>query len=182
MSSTVKFYASLRTCYYGSPLLRRTWICAPPPFFSLDARRQGRTFYSSHRIAFNPPLLHKWNSAFSRGIFTAILFTGAAASYTIIASKPLKLESVEPSGEYLGEEEITQRYSPPIPPVTMAQANEALRWEESYNAVGEGSGVLRFDTVRVPSNSPPEDELISASGYEDDELKWLMWGVFDGHA
>ena len=64
----------------------------------------------------------------------------------------------------------------------MEQANEALRWEETSHSSGLGSGILRYDTVRIPSHLPSEDELLSASGHEDGELKWVMWGIFDGHA
>lgn len=72
-------------------------------------------------------------------------------------------------------------------PLDINQANAILRWEEVSDTIGEGSGVLRTDSVRVPSNSPSEDEYFyRTAGYERDSstyanLKWMMWGVFDGH-
>ncbi len=182
MSPTIPMQAGLRIRYYARTLSRCFRLRPLPSFHYLGTNRQSRTLYSWHRNASNPPRLQKWNGALSQGIFAAVLFTGVATSYTIVNSKPMKLDTPEPSDDYLGLEDVVQQYSPPIPPMTMEQANEMLRWEESYQIVGKGSGVLRFDTVRIPSNSPTEDEQLSASGHEDNDIKWLVWAVFDGHA
>lgn len=67
------------------------------------------------------------------------------------------------------------------------QADAILRWAEESDAIGEGSGILRTDCVSVPSNYPCEDEYFYRTlGYERDtstyaNLRWMMWGVFDGH-
>ena len=117
----------------------------------------------------------------SRGLLSTILLTGAGISYSLVASKPLLLEN-DDAFEMISASEVEQKYLSPVLPFTIEQANEALRWEESIQIVGQGSGVLRFDTNRIPSNNPCEDEVLSASGHEEDEVKWFLWGVFDGHA
>ena len=45
---------------------------------------------------------------------------------------------------------------------------------EAY-PVGIGSGILRFDTNRLPSNLPCEDEIIAASGAEVEEYVFSVW-------
>ena len=72
-------------------------------------------------------------------------------SFAYVTSRPLRLESDEDI-TWLGDNQIAQRYVPPIVPYTIEQATEALRWEESSHMVGMGSGVLRFDRTRIPSN------------------------------
>ena len=74
-----------------------------------------------------------------------------------------------------------------ISPSDIDQSNAILRWEENSHPIGEGSGILRTDSVRVASNLPCEDEYFSrAVGHKGDfstyaNLRWMMWGVFDGH-
>ena len=122
-----------------------------------------------------------WNSKFTSGIITTAVLAGAGLSFAFLTSRPLRLESDE-DATWLGENQIEQRYLPPIIPYTSEQATEALRWEASTHMVGMGSGVLRFDRARIPSNYPTEDEFLAATGREDDVVKWGLWGVFDGHA
>ena len=142
-----------------------------PPF-----RGQIRRFYSTPRSSGGT-----WNSILTSGIITTAVLAGAGMSFAFLTSRPLRLESDE-DATWLGETQIEQRYLPPIVPYTIEQATEALRWEASTHMVGMGSGVLRFDRARIPSNYPTEDEYLAATGREDDVVKWGLWGVFDGHA
>lgn len=66
--------------------------------------------------------------------------------------------------------------------MTMEQADEVLRYQETYHSVGGGSGVLLYHTAQLPSNFRCEDEHVSASIQDDGEIKGLMWGIYDGHA
>lgn len=82
----------------------------------------------------------------------------------------------------------TVKYEPFLRPPTAEEVNENLRWEESSRCLGPPTGVLRYDAVRIPSNQPCEDYLITVFGSQGDpnvigeNLKWFVWGVFDGHA
>ncbi|KAL6715677.1 [Pyruvate dehydrogenase [acetyl-transferring]]-phosphatase 1, mitochondrial [Lecanora helva] len=121
-----------------------------------------------------------WRRANPWRTWSIPLMVGAGISYSIATNNPLKLESFDP--ELLRQDDISKPYNPPFAPYNIDQANDVLRWEEGTQVCGTGSGVLRFDRVRVPANGPCEDELISAAGHENGEIKWLLWGVFDGHA
>ena len=81
-----------------------------------------------------------------------------------------------------GSEAVNQKYLSPILPLIIEQANEALHREENSQIVGGSSGVLRYDTMQLPSNPIPEDNYLSASGQEKNEIKWMLFGIYDGHA
>ena len=114
----------------------------------------------------------------TRGIITTTVLAGTGLSFAVLTSRPLRLDD---GSTWLGDSQIEERYVPPIAPYTTEEATEALRWEETSHMVGMGSGVLRFDRTRIPSNYPTEDDYLAATGREDDVIKWGMWGVFDGH-
>lgn len=71
--------------------------------------------------------------------------------------------------------------------LTPEQSTQKLRkMEESY-LVNRGRGVLRYDLVQLPSNSPIEDDhaekivqVPSRAAAEPSD--WMFWGVFDGHS
>lgn len=174
MSHATRF-RRLEACCHIRPLFqpRQTYTRSHPlPLL----RWQSRRLYSIPRS-----LGRKWNSTLTRGIIITTVLAGAGMSFAYVTSRPLRLESDE-DATWLGDNQIAQRYVPPIVPYTIEQATEALRWEESSHMVGMGSGVLRFDRTRIPSNYPTEDDYLAATGREDDVIKWGMWGVFDGHA
>lgn len=76
--------------------------------------------------------------------------------------------------------------------LTPEQATEKLRKNEESYLVNRGKGVVRYDIVQVPSNSPIEDDHAekivevssSAWGNTDGEPNsdWMFWAVFDGHS
>ena len=88
----------------------------------------------------------------------------------------------EETFKLLGPEQVKQKYLSPTSPFTIEQANEALRRDEDSQLVGTGSGVLRYDTMQLPSNPISEDDYISASGHQEGEIKWMLFGIYDGHA
>ncbi len=167
-----------RACFLHS--WQRQLSLTSPPIRRVGSNRH-QLPKSSYPAVTTFSLAQKWQKTTIWRCWSVSLLVGAALAYDITRTKPLKLERGNDK-ELLGADDISQRYLPPIVPYTIDQANAALRWEQSSQICGQGSGVLRFDTARLPSNMPCEDEMLSASGYEDDEIKWLMWALFDGHA
>ena len=172
MFHTARF-RRLEVCCHSRLLFQPHQTCTrshllPPP------RWQSRRLYSIPRS-----LGRTWNSTLTRGIITTTVLAGAGLSFAFLTSRPLRLEN--DGDTWLEDTQIEERYVPPIAPYTNEEVTEALRWEETSHMVGMGSGVLRFDRTRVPSNYPTEDDYLAATGREDDVIKWGMWGVFDGH-
>jgi pyruvate dehydrogenase phosphatase len=75
--------------------------------------------------------------------------------------------------------------------LTPEQVTQKLRKNEESYLVGRGQGVVRYDLVQVPSNSPIEDDHAekivevpqTLSGTQDGtNSDWMFWGVFDGHS
>lgn len=75
--------------------------------------------------------------------------------------------------------------------LTPEQATQKLRRNEESYLVGRGQGVVRYDIVQVPSNSPIEDDhaekivevpqsVAATDGAPSSD--WMFWGVFDGHS
>ena len=169
------------------PFIARIYARQLHPFMpSLSAInfQRSKALHSSQR---NPPHC-QWSRrshrALSHGILFWILFTGAGISYTSYYARPLVLESDE-TFKWIGSEQGRQKYLPPIIPFTLEQANEALRRQEDSEIVGSGSGVLRYDTMQLPSNPISEDDYLSESGHEDHEegpVRWMLFGIYDGHA
>jgi pyruvate dehydrogenase phosphatase len=77
--------------------------------------------------------------------------------------------------------------------LTPEQATQKLRKNEESWLVGRGEGVVRYDTVQIPSNDPIEDDHSEkivedptsvAAATEDSKVNssdWMFWGVYDGH-
>jgi pyruvate dehydrogenase phosphatase len=76
--------------------------------------------------------------------------------------------------------------------LTPEQATQKLRRNEESYMVNRGQGVIRYDIVQVPSNSPIEDDHAekivevpqSVAGTQDGSPNsdWMFWGIFDGHS
>ncbi|KAH6639496.1 phosphatase 2C-like domain-containing protein [Boeremia exigua] len=72
------------------------------------------------------------------------------------------------------------------------QATAKLRKNEESWLVGRGEGVVRYDVVQIPSNSPIEDDHaeqiievpsnLAATDNGAAASDWMFWGVFDGHS
>lgn len=76
--------------------------------------------------------------------------------------------------------------------LTPEQATEKLRKNEESYLVNRGKGVLRYDIVQVPSNSPIEDDHaemivevspdVATKQSGESNRDWEFWAVFDGHS
>lgn len=76
--------------------------------------------------------------------------------------------------------------------LTPEQATQKLRRNEESYLVNRGKGVVRYDIVQVPSNSPIEDDhaekivevpsSVAATGDANSKHDWMFWAVFDGHS
>ncbi|KAJ5973855.1 hypothetical protein N7481_011065 [Penicillium waksmanii] len=76
--------------------------------------------------------------------------------------------------------------------LTPEQATEKLRKNEESYLVNRGKGVVRYDIVQVPSNSPIEDDHaemivevpsdVAGNTNGDPNSDWNFWAVFDGHS
>lgn len=170
--------------------------CAPQPALRRCTIYGIRPLYTSK----HPIPSQQSRLTVSRGVRLALLLAALGTFYRGFKETPLRLENSDQ--KLLGAQHIDQNYLSPITPCTIQQANEILRWEEDSHIVGLGSGVQRFDSVRIASNMPCEDQIVAAaSSPEDDKIRWLvissttadirlltpsfyrlMWGVFDGHA
>lgn len=141
-----------------------------------------------HRYHSGPERLHPKEATSTpiRAIAAAALAGLGYAVYLYSNSVPLVLETWSPITTDKDRASLNTA-SHVSNPLDIDQANGILRWEEVSKAIGEGTGILRIDSVRVPSNYPCEDEYFGPfGGYERDDstyanLKWMMWGVFDGH-
>ena len=121
----------------------------------------------------------------SRLLHTTSLCAVFGLSYYLLVHQELKLEAnQEPPDDFPYEEiKASLRYRSPIAPLTIEQAAEVLRWEQTQSLLRNGSGVLRVDTVRVASNFPVEDELVAIGGADPTgDTKCFLFGVYDGHA
>ena len=76
--------------------------------------------------------------------------------------------------------------------LTPEPATEKLRKNEESYLVNRGRGVVRFDLVQVPSNSPIEYDhaelvvevpsSVAANKNGEPSSDWSFWAVFDGHS
>ncbi|KAL2858682.1 protein phosphatase [Aspergillus pseudodeflectus] len=76
--------------------------------------------------------------------------------------------------------------------LTPEQATQKLRKNEESYLVNRGKGVIRYDIVQVPSNSPIEDDhaekivevpaTTAAASEGQSSSDWMFWAVFDGHS
>lgn len=76
--------------------------------------------------------------------------------------------------------------------LTPEQAAQKLRKNEESYMVNRGKGVVRYDIVQVPSNTPIEDDhsekiievpsSVAATMDGEANSDWMFWAVFDGHS
>lgn len=151
------------------------------PLLSACSFQQFRDLPSSPRSSPDRQWLQPSHKALPQRILFWILITGAGFSYSIHNATPLVLETEETFTE-AGTEEVKQNYLPPTSPFTLEQANKALQREERSRTVRAGSGVLRYDAMQLPSNPILVDDYRAISGFEQGEIKWMLFGIYDGHA
>lgn len=73
-----------------------------------------------------------------------------------------------------------------VVPCTMKDVEAWLLKESSIHRGMAGSGVREWHSSRHPSNTPCEDEMVTAKvslprSSGDGSQPWMFWGVFDGH-
>lgn len=70
------------------------------------------------------------------------------------------------------------------PALDLAAATSKLKAEETSTRflTVQDTCATRFDSVRVASNYPSEDERSYAVANVGDSEDWKFWGVYDGHA
>ena len=80
------------------------------------------------------------------------------------------------------------KYKPFFRTPTIEEVNEALRWEEASKCLGSPSDILRYDSVKVPCNTPCEDFVTTTTVSDTNDpnavyesLQWALWGICDGH-
>lgn len=76
--------------------------------------------------------------------------------------------------------------------LTPEQATQKLRKNEESYLVNRGKGVVRYDIVQVPSNSPIEDDhaekivevpsAVATAREGAPNSDWMFWAIFDGHS
>lgn len=76
--------------------------------------------------------------------------------------------------------------------LTPEQATQKLRKNEESYLVDRGQGVVRYDIVQIPSNSPIEDDhaekivevpsSVAATKEGEANSDWMFWAIFDGHS
>lgn len=126
-------------------------------------------------------------SALTRGYSSSTQPDNAIPTRSILVIGADELQT----GTFVGEGPIYKTTddegSTVVEMLTPEQSTQKLRkMEESY-LVNRGRGVLRYDLVQLPSNSPIEDDHAEKivevpSRAEADPNDWMFWGVFDGHS
>ena len=134
-----------------------------------------------HRIA---PFTQKASSKFLPSFKIACAaFAVSWAFYAITSASPRRLESPESEGsdDESSVDEVDVRYKL-FPSNGLRAAEQILNWDSRSKPMQSGSNILRYDCVRIASHEAVEDFLVMASGMDETELKWVIAGVFDGHA
>jgi hypothetical protein len=69
------------------------------------------------------------------------------------------------------------------PAVALRIASSKLRKDEDSQKICDKKGhtIVRYDTVRLPSYNPVEDQYLYESDFVDKDKEWHFWGIYDGH-
>lgn len=160
------------------------------PFDAAISRftKQPQSRYHSGPEILHSPRSEKQSISFQT-VAAASLAGLCCSIYFCSSNVPLSLESGSLAQPKRNDDGFRSKNGRSVMPFDMEQVNALLRWEEVSDTTGDGTGVLRTDAVRVPSNLPCEDEYFhrsrgfryDSSTYTTGNLEWMMWGVFDGH-
>lgn len=133
------------------------------------------------------------NSTDSPQALTNRAFSSTAPDHAIPTRSVLVIGAEElQTATFVGEGPITKTTDDNgrtvVEMLNADQSTQKLRkMEESYH-VNRGKGVLRYDLVQLPSNSPIEDDhaekIVEVPARPDTGAgsDWMFWGVFDGHS
>jgi pyruvate dehydrogenase phosphatase len=103
----------------------------------------------------------------------------ASGGYLYVSGKPQSKHQIQ-----AGFEEGSFRWQGhSVKPFSLHDVKQWLdKAAKSYSLPEKSQGVTRWDSIRLASNSPSEDNLVaSRSPAGDGGQPWLFWGVFDGH-
>ena len=168
-------------CYNHSTRIGACHLRSSTPSIPANGFNQSRALHFSRRRVRHLQWLRHLHSNSPRGTLFGFLLASAGICYSTYKTKPLALESDE-TFKSIGQGMVKQKYISPTIPLTIEQANETLRRIEGSQAMAAGSGILRLDTMQLPSNPITEDMCLSATGYENGEIRWMLSGIYDGHA
>ena len=114
--------------------------------------------------------------------YSASLFAFFSVSFVACSSYPRNRRLLEGEGG-ISETYLTQeQYVPVTEPLSIEQAEDMLRWDEDSQILPPGSSILRYDFVQIASNLPLEDGSNFSKVFNNDELRYAIFSVFDGHA
>ena len=183
---TIKSFIHLASCKFITRLRSTPSTRVRDPLSSIKfVRQHPRPFSSTHHPSTTSTPNH------TRTILTTLPALGLLAfaykHFNPEFGHPLALDTPSSNNfEFVDAQDA--QYRSPLRPLSADEASDYLRWEESSRCLGAPSDVLRYDAVRVPSNQPSEDVVFTAFGSSgdpsvvDEDLRWIAWGVFDGHA
>ena len=143
-----------------------------------------RSFRSSKALHIPPrsaPYIQRLRQSLkilSQGYLFWALLGGAGIFYSTYNAKPLLLERER----LITLEEAELKYFSPTVRLTIEQVNDVLEQLGGSFKHGNGSGIIRHDGIQLPSNPILEDRWNWVSGVEENEIGWMMYGIYDGHA
>lgn len=183
--STIKSYIHLASCRFLGRLSRKSLYRVRSSLSSLKSTKQYQRSFSSTR---NTPKISTSPKP-GLNILTALpalcLLGFTYKHLNPEFNHPLALDVPDPSE---GVDSRAVQYRPTLRPPTAEEVSDILRWEESSRCLEPPTDVLRYDSVRIPSNQPCEDYLVTAflSGARSNVMgknsEWFISGLFDGHA
>lgn len=111
-----------------------------------------------------------------------VIGSAGALSALYVYSKNGKKESPLPQEQASLVSQQNSNFSSTLPALSLKEAEEKLRAVENSGKFGSSTtGEVIFHYLRLPSNSPVEDDLVQAEVEEGKNAKLQYWGVFDGH-
>ena len=183
--SALKPFVNLASCRSYRRIVNTTTFRARSSLPYVKCAKQCRRPFASARNASHPSKSTDRQRQILIAVQTLFLLGLVYKHLESEFKHPLALDTYD---AYERSDHDPTKYRPFFRTPTIEEVNETLRWEESSKLLGSPSDILRYDSVKVPSNSPCEDVLITAMCSDSDDpnavnenLQWAIWGVCDGH-
>ena len=183
--SAKKSSVRLASCRYHTPFAEETAFRARAFLPRVQYVKLYRRPFSSAQATSNASISTGWQRNILITLPTLFLLDFTYQQFNPDFRRPLALDTSDASEKV---EHDAKQFKPLFRAPTIEEADEALRWEELSKCHGPPTDILRYDSVRVPSNSPCEDVLLTAMASDADDpnavdqnVQWAMWGVYDGH-
>ncbi|BCS24659.1 type 2C protein phosphatase ptcF [Aspergillus puulaauensis] len=129
---------------------------------------------------------------YSSAKYPAILSSSLQSSMHLRTFSVAVISTVVASGAWYAYQGDSSQTPAAAEMLTPEQATQKLRKNEESYSVNRGKGVVRYDVVQVPSNSPIEDDhaekivevpaSTAAANEGQSSSDWMFWAVFDGHS